>query len=192
VTKLKKKMFALSLIILSMMLCASLANAQPYEVTVWPNKAEYAPGEKGTLNVAFYNDRNDAVAIKNVTILYYSWIAYVDGTWVGNETHTMDVPVSGKSAKLINDVVDITFTVPTDGRAVDTSVRVEIGTDKGFEYGYATINVQETPPKYMEQIATLFTIQVVLLIVCTIIIAATIFLSARRPQVTWKAEEKEE
>jgi hypothetical protein len=26
--------------------------------------------------------------------------------------------------------------------------------------------------------------------VCTVIIAATIFLSVRRPQVTWKAEEK--
>jgi len=39
---------------------------------------------------------------------------------------------------------------------------------------------------------TLFTIQAVLLIVCTVIIAATIFLSARRPQVTWKAEEKGE
>jgi len=44
----------------------------------------------------------------------------------------------------------------------------------------------------MEQIITLFTIQVVLLIVCTIIIAATIFLSARRPRITWKAEEKVE
>jgi methionine aminopeptidase len=104
----------------------------------------------------------------------------------------MDVPISGKSTKLINDVVDITFTVPTDGRAVDTSVKVEIGTDKGFEYGYASINLQEPTPKYMEQIATLFTIQVVLLIVCTIIIAATIFLSARRPSLVWKAEEKAE
>jgi hypothetical protein len=42
----------------------------------------------------------------------------------------------------------------------------------------------------MDKLVTLFTVQVVLLIVCTIIIAATIFLSARKPQVTWKAEEK--
>jgi hypothetical protein len=43
----------------------------------------------------------------------------------------------------------------------------------------------------MDQIITLFTIQVVLLIVCTIIIAATIFLSTRRPQIMWKTEEKQ-
>ncbi|MEM2971720.1 MAG: hypothetical protein QW270_04785 [Candidatus Bathyarchaeia archaeon] len=190
----KKKMFALSLLILSMSLYASISNAQYDEVTVWTNKAEYAPGEKGALYIAFYNNRDEAVAIKNVTITYYNWLAYIDGEWVGNETRTMDVPVSGKSTKLINDVVegDITFTVPTDGRAVTTYVRIQIGTDKGFEYGSATINVQEPTPRYMEQITTLFTVQVVLIIVCTIIIAATIFLSMRRPQVTWKAEEKEE
>jgi hypothetical protein len=88
---------------------------------------------------------------------------------------------------------DITFTVPTDGRGVPTGVSIRIGTNKGYvdEGGSYYINVY-TAPKYMEQVITLFTIQVVLIIVCTIIIAATIFLSARRPQVVWKAEEKGE
>jgi len=44
----------------------------------------------------------------------------------------------------------------------------------------------------MDKLVTLFTVLVVLVIVCTIIIAATIFLSARKPQVTWKPEEKPE
>jgi hypothetical protein len=43
----------------------------------------------------------------------------------------------------------------------------------------------------MDKIITLFTIQAVLLIICTIIIAATIFLSVRRPRVTWKKEAAE-
>jgi hypothetical protein len=196
VAKLKRKLLVLSLITLSIMLYVSLANAEvPYQdVIVWTNKPEYAPGESGTLYIAFYNSRDDAVAIKNVTILYYSWMAYVDGAWVGNKTYIMDVPVSGKSTKLLNDVVEggITFTVPTDGRAVDTNVEIRIGTDKGFKYAYPTINVQDTPPKYMEQIVTLFTVQVVLIIVCAIIIAATIFLSTRKPQTMWEEEEKAE
>ena len=53
------------------------------------------------------------------------------------------------------------------------------------------IQVVKTPV-YMDQIVTIFTIQVVLLIICTIIIAATIFLSARRPQITWRREEVKE
>ncbi|MGB9778798.1 MAG: hypothetical protein ACP5LB_02435 [Candidatus Bathyarchaeia archaeon] len=187
-----KKILALSLIILSMLLYISIAKAQePNEVTAWTNKQEYAPGEKGTLYIAFYNNRNEAVAVKNVTLIYYAWRAYIGGAWVGNETYTMDVPLSGKTTKLLNDVVEITFTVPTDGRAVETNVGVIVGTDKGYEYGGATIKIVETS-RYMEQIVTLFTIQAVLLIVCTVIIAATIFLSARRPQVMWKAEEKGE
>ncbi|MDI6848082.1 MAG: hypothetical protein QMD23_08195 [Candidatus Bathyarchaeia archaeon] len=189
-----KKIFALNLIILSMLLCISLVNAatpEPLEVTAWTNKQEYAPGEKGTIYVSFYNNRNEAVAIKNVTLTYDAWRAYIGGVWVGNETYTMDEPLSGKKTKLLNEVVEITFTVPTDGRAVDTNVAVEVGTDKGFEYGETTIHIIKTS-RYMEQIVTLFTIQAVLLIVCTVIIAATIFLSARRPQVMWKAEEKGE
>jgi hypothetical protein len=190
-----KKVFALSLIILSMLLCITITKAQispePDEVTAWTNKPEYAPGEKGTLYVAFYNSRNEAVAVKNVTVTYNAWKAYIGGTWVGNETYTMDVPLSGKATKLLNDVVEITFTMPTDGRARDTTVNVRVGTDKGFENGGTTIHLIETS-RYMEQIVTLFTIQAVLLIVCTVIIAATIFLSARRPQVMWKAEEKGE
>ncbi len=191
-TKLNKKIIALIIMAVSMLLITPLVNAQePDEVTVWTSKPNYAPGEKGTLYVAFYNNRDVAVTIKNITITYYAWRAYVGGTWVGNETHTMDVPLSGKGTKLLNEVVDITFTVPTDGRAINTTVQVKIGTDRGFEYGYANINVPETP-SYMEQIVTLFTVQVVLIIVCTIIIAATIFLSARRPRVMWRREERAE
>jgi hypothetical protein len=187
---LKGKISVLSIIAFSLLLCTSLVNAQvPKAVTVWANKSKYAPGETGTLYVAFYNDGDAAVAIKNVTITYASWGAYIGGEWVGNETITMDVPISGKATKLLNDVVDISFTVPSDGRAVSTNVQVRVGTDGGYETGSATINVPETPT-YMDQIVTLFTILVVLIIVCTVIIAATMFLSGRRPQVTWKEEVK--
>jgi len=183
-------MFSLAIIALSAILLISVASAvTPDDVTVWTSKEKFAPGEKGTLNVAFYNDDTDAVAIKNVTIVYDSWMAYIGGQWVGNQTITMDVPVSGFSSKLLNDVTEISFTVPTDGRATSTSVQVTVGTDSGYRHGSGFIYVPDTPP-YFDQIIMLFTIQVILIIIGALIIAATIFLSSRRPQVTWKQEPK--
>lgn len=183
-------MLVLTAIILSTVLCVPLVFAayEPYEVTVWTNKQKYVAGEKGTLYIAFYNNRDVAVTIQNITITYYSWMAYVGEEWVGNETRTVNIPLSAKDTHVFN---DITFTVPTDGRAISTNVYIEIGTDRGYKYGSGNINVPEVP-SYWEQIVTLLTILVVLMIVCTIIIAATIFLSARRPQVTWKPQEKTE
>ena len=187
-----RKMFALSAIAVSAILLFSLTSVLAIaDVTVWPSKEKFAPGEKGTLYVAFYNDDSDAVAIKNVTIVYSNWAAYIGGEWVGNQTIILspDVPISGFSSKLLNDVTDISFTVPTDGRATNTTVQVTIGTDSGYRFGSGYINVPETP-SYMDQIIMLFTIQVILIIIGALIIAATIFLSSRRPQVTWKAEQK--
>jgi hypothetical protein len=190
VKNLNKKMLVLTAVILSTVLCVPLVFAayEPYEVTVWTDKQKYVAGEKGTLYIAFYNKRDVAVTIENITVTYYSWATYTGEKWVGNETQTMTVPLSAKDTHVFS---DITFTVPTDGRAVSTSVYVEIGTDHGYKYGGGSINVPEVP-SYMEQIVTILTILVVLVIVCTIIIAATIFLSARRPQVTWKPTEKTE
>ena len=181
-----------------MMFYVSLANAQaplPAEVTVWTDRQVYAPGEKGTLYIAYYNNHDRALTIKNITITYYNWRAYIGGKWIGNETYIVTVPMSKGQTLLLNDEMDedITFTVPDDGRAVDCYIEVKIGTDEfEYRYGNSNIDVQDPTPKQMEQIVTLFTILVVLLIVCTIIIAATIFLSARRPRITWKAEEKVE
>jgi hypothetical protein len=189
---LNRKMFTLSAIAVSAILLFSIASVlAPSDVTVWTSKEKFAPGEKGTLNVAFYNDDSNAVAIKNVTIVYSSWQAYVGGQWVGNQTIILspDVPISGFSSKLLNDVTEISFTVPTDGRATSTSVQVTIGTDNGYRQGSGFINVPQTP-SYMDQIIMLFTIQVILIILGALIIAVTIFLSSRRPQVTWKAEQK--
>jgi hypothetical protein len=68
-------------------------------------------------------------------------------------------------------------------------VTVVIWTDHGYQSESAYINVPETP-RYYEQIVTLLTVLVVLMIVCSTIIAAAVFLSARRPQVMWNKEEK--
>lgn len=170
---------------ISVLLLATLVNAQP-ETVVWTDKSEYGPGETGTLYIVFYNDEDSAVTIEKITIVFEEWRAYRNENWEGNQTLEINQAIISKGAY----EKETTFTVPTNGRAKSTHVDITIKTTElGNIYEGLWVTVTETP-KYMEQVVTLFTIQVVLLIVCTIIIAATIFLSARRPQVTWKPAEK--
>ena len=189
--RLNKKIFALVIVAISMLLLVPLTNAadpEPPEMTTRTDKWDYAPGESGTLHIVFYNGRSYALTIKEIFVVFNDWWAYKDDAWEGNQTLTVNKAVA------VNETYEtsVAFTVPTDGRAESTSVSITIRTtevgDINFPY-YGSV-VVTTTPRYMDQIVTLFTVQVVLIIVCTVIIAATIFLSARRPQVTWKAEEK--
>ena len=186
-----RKKICLSALVLTIVLLASSVVAQDIDpITIWSDKHQYSPGERGTLYVAFHNERDVAVTIKNITIDYQYWRAHTSDGWVGNETRIVDEPLAAKKTHVFD---DIEFTVPADGRAVSTTVQVTTYTDQWpFEItGYGYINVPTTPA-YMEQIVTLFTLLVVLVIVCTIIIAATVFLSARRPKVMWREAERAE
>lgn len=191
-TRLNKKIFALVIMAVSALLLIPLTNAaypEPQEMTTWTDKPEYAPGEAGTLNIVFYNYRASAVTIQKIIVVFNNWRAYKSGQWEGNQTLTVNQAVVSKGVY----ATSVTFTVPTDGRAVSTSVDITIQTTEVGDIGPLDGSVAvTTTPKFMDQIVTLFTIQVVLIIVCTVIIAATIFLSVRRPQVTWRAEEKAE
>ena len=192
-TRLNKKIFALVIMAVSAFILIPLTHADmtPQQLTTWTDKSEYAPGETGTLNIVFYNNRASAVTIQKIFVVFNNWRAYKSGQWEGNQTLTPTpaVAVAGKGVY----ATSVTFTVPTDGRAVSTSVDITIQTTEVGDIGLLDGSVAvTTTPKFMDQIVTLFTIQVVLIIVCTVIIAATIFLSVRRPQVTWRAEEKAE
>ncbi|MEM3597128.1 MAG: hypothetical protein QXJ53_03250 [Candidatus Bathyarchaeia archaeon] len=171
-----------------MPLLFAVVNASIESITAWTNKQVYVPGERGTLYVNFYNSRASTIEIKNITVTYKSWQAYIDGKWVGNETFNVNENVTGGSVATLK----IPFTVPSDGRAQKTAVDIEIGTSLGIEtkINATVINVSETSP-YMEQIVTLFTIQAVLLIVCTIVISATIFLSIHKPPPAIKTGESQ-
>lgn len=183
-----KKVIALITLAFTVFLFIPLVSALALDtITLWTNKSEYTPGEIGTLHIVFYNDKRVTLTIENITIIFESWRTYETGQWKGN--YTIEV----KKAFVPDEILEkeVSFTVPTDGRAVNTDARVEV-----YANGYAfvekyEISVSQTP-LYMEQIITLFTIQVVLIIVCTIIIAATIFLSTRKPQVAKKETENTE
>ena len=181
-------MVALIMLTLSVFLSMSLADAQePETITVWTDKSEYAPGETGTLYIVFYNNQGQNVTIEKINITFESWRAYKADQWEGNQT--IEVNEALVAGQILQKYVS--FTVPTDGRAVSTNATVKAHADVYIPEKGCPIFISETP-LYMEQIVTLFTVQVVLLIVCTIIIAATIFLSAQRPQVMWREAEKAE
>jgi len=191
-----KKVFAFIMMTVSTLLLAPLVNAQsstPETVTVWTDKHEYSPSQTGKLYIAYNNIRKDPVTIRNITVVFEEWWAYINDAWVGNLTYKPSENEKTIAEHSIR-VFQISFTVPSDGRARWTNAEIKVYTnlpDPDEPSSDPTISMFETT-MYMEQVITLFTIQVVLLIVCTIIIAATIFLSARRPQVTWKPQEKTE
>ena len=152
------------------------------------DKTQYMPGDTGTLKIWIVNDGTEDLILKSVEIKY-PWNAFY--IWEGNETIK---DINAAILKGANWSTTRTFTVPTDGRAVGGNIHVHVVTSTVSDTKLISVNVASAPAyeslQDMDKLVTLFTVQVVLLIVCTIIIAATIFLSARKPQVTWKAEEK--
>lgn len=183
-------MFVFTVAVISLFLVIPLANSQynPPQLTIWTDKAEYYAGESGTLYIRYYNSHGSAVTISKIFVKYDNWVGYVNDKWEGNQT--IDVNSAIASKEVFKN--ETRFTVPSDGRAMSTPVSVtiefsEVGIPASSES--QTIMVAQTP-RYMDNIVTLFTVLVALVILSTLIIAATIFLSARRPQVMWSKEEK--
>jgi uncharacterized membrane protein len=172
----------------ALILTASVNAAPSTAIYGYVDQTQYMPGDQGTLKIWIFNDGDADLILKSVTIEYPWHAAYI---WEGNET------IKNINTAILqggNWSTSRTFTVPTDGRAEGGLIRVHVVTDKVEDTNWIGINVAAAPAygslQNMDELITLFTIQVVLLIVCTIIIAAAIFLSTRKPQVTWKAEEK--
>jgi hypothetical protein len=192
-----KEIMRLSLCFLALALLIPFVHAEgPSAIlTVWTDRPEYSSGQSGKLYVTYNNIRDSPITIHNITIVFPEWWAYVSSGWVGNLTYVpsdADKTITEHTARTF----EIGFAVPSDGRArttgVDLTVYTNLSTaDTLSGFAAPTVSVVETP-LYATQIITLFTVHVVLLIVCTIIIAAAIFLSIRRPQPTWKPEEKPE
>jgi hypothetical protein len=111
--------------------------------------------------------------------------------WGGNLT------ISGSDAVINpqgNWTTSLTFTVPNDGRATSGAIHITVVTDKiPSETGSIFLNVATATGvvafENMDTLLMLFTFLIIITLICTVIIAAAIFLSARRPQVTWKAEQ---
>lgn len=169
-------------------LCRAFASLAVYGYT---DQTYYKPGDTGTLKFWVYNSGTDDLILKNVT-LYYPWYNS-QGLWGGNETITPSTSTviaaggnwSGTSS----------FTVPNDGRAVTSGpISIIVVTDKTTQSSFISMSLASVPAYFtfqnMEQLLTWLMILVVIIVVCTLIIAGAIFLSVRRRQMTWKQEVK--
>ncbi len=187
----KKKILPLLMVTaLIALVLTPLANASAdFSIYGYTDKTYYKRGEAGTLKFWIYNDGDQDLILKNITI-QYPWYSPI---WGGNETmKSLDqtITVNGNAS------FSSSFTVPSDGRAMGGYIQVKAVTDKHTPFApeYIPINVAGAPSygslEDMDKIVMLFTVLVVLVIICTVIIAATIFLSARRPAAMWSKEEK--
>jgi len=198
----KEKIVALILMISAASILLSAASAQFTNQIVaraYTKDVQYMPGETGTLYVVVLNYKTSPIEVKNITI-YYSWFNYAkDKGWIGNDT----IVLSSTEKTLPSDggkfEKEVQFSIPNDGSLLPSTfpyADITVYDKDGYEIASATAYIKVAVPttytaiQDVDKLTTLFTVQVVLLIVCTIIIAATIFLSARRPQVTWRREEE--
>lgn len=170
-------------------LCRATASLQVYGYT---DQTYYKPGDTGTLKFWVYNSGTEDLILKNVTI-YYPWYNSV-GLWGGNETitpSTSTVIAAGGNWSSTS-----SFTVPNDGRVVGVSgsISINVVTDKTTRSSSISISLLSVPFYFSlqnaDQLMTWLMVLMVVIVLCTLIIAGAIFLSMRRRQMTWKQEVK--
>ncbi len=168
-------------------LCASVNAAAIVRIYGYVDKAQYQSGDEGKLMIWIVNEGDEALILQNISVIY-PWHYHLP--WEGNE-----------SIELIGEVVlvegnttyDFDFTVPDDGRAIGGgSISVRVETDKDTTSTNIPMWISSPPTrlevKDMDNLITLFTVQIVIAIIAALIIAAAVFLSGRRSGVTWQKE----
>ena len=164
-------------------------------VSGYSDRTNYKPGDTVTVTIYLRQAGTDTIVFANATVVY-PWYNIL---WGGNQT--IDAPstaiVPGKNWNFT-----ATFTIPTDGRATGGYVTIDYyytiaGAPTVYHDSDSAVYLQVTSVPYyfafenMDSLMTIITVETVLIIISAIIIAGAIFLSMRRPKVTWTAEQKE-
>ena len=173
------------------MLCVQSVGAQDLTVTVWTNKPQYDPGEKGVLKISILNKEDEPYEIYDITI-DYPWKVYdaEKGEWVGNETIKGDTRILATLTSKGGDYYkESEFTVPSDGRAImGNTIHIKINRsdpdpDTPSRLQTATASLSVAAPSFPMSIVDLdtwMTSLTVVIVICTIILAIVVFLSTRR------------
>lgn len=159
------------------------------------DKVQYEPGGQGTISITIRNTSVDPIEVKNVSIQFTGWMMYTADGWdeLGNWTVVYSTPITVGSNKTVA-LDSISFTVPNDGRAESTYVNILIYTNKASplykqEYVRVIDPYTQSYLRALDNIVMLLTVVAILAIVSAIIIAAAVFLSGRKPGVSWQKEE---
>jgi len=192
----RKKIIGMSVVIaLLTILCAQSVIAQPPAIPVivyaWTDKAQYKPGETGTLKISVLNELEAPIEIHNITIVY-PWFGYdaEKGEWVGNETMEGNPLATMTSKGTENDhyYTGVKFPIPTDGRVAQflagEDIIIDIGTSEGIidDIEVPLLISSVSLPISITAFEMWMTSLIVAVVVCTIILAAVVFLATRRPR----------
>jgi hypothetical protein len=187
---LRKKIIGVSVLFMALaMICAQAVAAQPMvTVDAKTDKPWYNPGDTGVLQISVLNTLNNPFSIINISITY-PWKAYDanTGNWIGNETIRLapSVAVHEKGGSYYTTA---DFTVPNDGGARGGDIGITVGTTNGTYPTSAYIQVVGTTtigvmPIEMLGLSTWMTSLGVIIVVCTIILAAVIIVATRGARV---------
>ena len=193
----KKKIVATSIVIAFLVMFYAQSVATAYRpvpgitITAWTDRAQYAPGERGRLKISILNGLDKPVDINKIYI-EYPWFTYnaQTGQWEGNATITGE-PLATVPSKGGDYYTEAEFTVPNDGRIAGLSstewnaVRIDVETSEGTadDYLAGLLVIGTTLNMAVVDIDTWMTIVTAAIVICTIILAAVIFLSTRTPKI---------
>ena len=183
--------FSLIVLLFSVFLLIPLCQAgftpDSVNIYLWVDKIQYRPGDTVTLYMTIVNAESSSIVV-NKTSIICPWWMFVQDHWEGNYTFNINTVVKAGS----NYSTSMTFPVPNDERAVQfglsPSIGVSIGINGTFIDRSVSINIAGPPVNTsVDELGTvvlLMAVLIILVVVCTAMIAAAIFLSARRPQET--------
>ena len=192
--KLKGKILTLLLtvVVLALIFSPSVKALARIRIYGYVDKVQYTYGENGKLKIWILNEGTEPVILHNITVKY-PWNAILP--WEGNETlKEIDevIPIGG------NGTYSFDFAVPDDRGVLSYNfgipeIEVTVVTDKVTDDRDIILNIVNPPVNTilqdMDNLVTLITVQIIIAIIAAIIIAAAVFLSGRRPRVTWQKEE---
>ncbi len=174
-------------VVLAMVL-ASQVNAYPsLAIYGYSDKVQYGPGDSGSIKFWVVNNAADAATIKNVTIRFPWFIPRLGG----NDT----IKVTGVTLTQGQNYSNTeSFTIPSDGRVTGSS---SVTITAYFEYSVSNVvyssdysssislNIAAAPyPTSVEGLQTLMTLNIIVILVAAIIIAAAIFMTKHGPHGT--------
>jgi len=167
----------------------TIARADPIvSIFGYTDEPSYNPGQSGTVTLFVYNRGPEDIALKNVTISY-PWYSPV---WGGNDTFA-NLNTTLSSGENWNG--SKTFTIPSDSRATSGPIIVAAVYTVGTSTQTAEDDVMMTianPSDVSQSVDRLIdyvTVAIALMVICTVIIAAAIFLGANKLQSVWKMEQ---
>jgi hypothetical protein len=162
-------------------------------VYVWVDKTQYKPGETITLYYTILNAQTSDIVLKEIRV-ETPWFMYINDHWEGNQTIRIN-EVLKKDGQTYHG--STTLAIPNDGRAFSSNSSAKITVKVDFDGApdrILTINIGTVNPPFavrdMDTLVLLAAVLIILMVVCTALIAAAIFLSARKPQETYPESPK--